>query len=270
MVDFFELEKRCKKLQQKKLIKQTIIFLFFIVVIAVISYFVINSSQPTTKSHHHIQKIDKTQHKPQKTQQKEKNISKPKPALVIEKPKPKQKLEQNLSKTITIKPIKTSKEKQVTEKNISKQTIIPQKTKIIKPIQKTTPKKEFNISTIPVLTLKIDFNNLSPTPKKVSKQKTIQNSTKKVYSSGLVSEELTFPKAMKLSKIYYTNGDYQNSLKWCKLAAQIDNNDEDLQNLFALNLVKLNKKNEAIKRIKNYLKNHNSIKLKYLLQRLEQ
>ena len=46
MINFYELEKRCKKLQQKRLKKRILIVLLFVVVVAMISWLFIN---PTNK-----------------------------------------------------------------------------------------------------------------------------------------------------------------------------------------------------------------------------
>lgn len=193
MVDFFELEKRCKKIRQKKIFKIVVIIFFVIIAVSLIC---VNTLTP--------KKIDKNTSYPKAIAKIDKNISRP----------------------------------------------------------------------IPILKIDIDFNNIPTTsssipPKKVIKKE--QNKTIiKEKLSILQSEALTFTKALKLAQLYYNNGDYQNSIKWCKLASKIDNNDERIWKLYALNLEKIGQKDKAIKVLKTYLKYKNSIELKYLLQRLSQ
>jgi tetratricopeptide (TPR) repeat protein len=206
MVDFFELEKRCKKIRQKKIFKIVVIIFFVIIAVSLIC---VNTLTP--------KKIDKNTSYPKAIAKIDKNTSYPKAIAKI-------------------------------DKNISRP--------------------------IPILKIDIDFNNIPTTsssipPKKVIKKE--QNKTIiKEKLSILQSEALTFTKALKLAQLYYNNGDYQNSIKWCKLASKIDNNDERIWKLYALNLEKIGQKDKAIKVLKTYLKYKNSIELKYLLQRLSQ
>lgn len=101
-----------------------------------------------------------------------------------------------------------------------------------------------------------------PQPKKVVK--TIQKP-----KSILQDETISFDKAIKLAQLYYNNADYENSIKWCKMASKIDNNDEQVWKLYALNLEKIGQKQKSIKVLKTYLKYKPSLELKYLLERLE-
>ena len=219
MVDFFELEKRCKKIRQKKIFKIVVIIFFVIIAVSLIC---VNTLTP--------KKIDKNTSYPKATAKIDKNTSYPKATAKIDK---------NTSHPKAIAKI---------DKNISRP--------------------------IPILKIDIDFNNIPTTsssipPKKVIKKE--QNKTIiKEKLSILQSEALTFTKALKLAQLYYNNGDYQNSIKWCKLASKIDNNDERIWKLYALNLEKIGQKDKAIKVLKTYLKYKNSIELKYLLQRLSQ
>jgi len=151
----------------------------------------------------------------------------------------------------------------IKEKNITK--IVVKKIYIEKNITKPIPKA-------PTLDLNIDLQNIKEikpkTPQKPEK-KPIQ--TKQIVKKSIIQNEtLTFEKALTLAKKYYENEDYQSSIKWCKLASKIDNNDERVWKLYALNLEKTGQRQKAIKVLKTYLKYKNSIELKYLLQRLEE
>jgi len=201
MNDFFELEKKCKQIKRKKIIK---IFLYFLgmifVLICGMLFNYLNKPEPKPK-------IKKTQPQPKVI----KPIQKPKPTKVIKKEIKTEIKEKTLDIEVDL--------------NNIKQPII--KPKVIKPIQK-------------------------PKPKKIIQEETI-----------------SFKKALKLAKLYYNNGNYQNSIKWCKIASKLDNTNEKVWKLYALNLEKIGQKKKAIKVIKTYLQYRDSLDLKYLLKRLE-
>ena len=243
MVDFVELEKKCKQLQRKKMIK-LIILIFVIILASLLVYVLIKLSKGVTVIDPVISQ--KVVIKKDVTSKKEKNIS----VLPIKKVK---KIEKNIS-TLP-KPIKIIK-----EKNISKH-LVP----------------------MPILDIKIDFDNIKvlKEPKKLQPKskpkKQEQNHSKQPHTisikvptkvSVLESKDITFTKAIQLAELYYNNGDYKNSIKWCKIAAKIDNNVEKVWKLYALNLEKIGKKQKAIKILKTYLKYKDSLELKFLLQRL--
>ena len=265
MNDFFELERKCKKLQQKRLFKYFIIIFVFLIFIGV--YFYIQYTQKTplhtpiikkevpkikenniTKTNKKIDNVKKIENKKISKKKKENNTSN---IQKIISPKIKEK---NITKTE--KKI-DNPQKPKKEKNITIQKIIKEKN-ITKPIIQ------------PVLKLKIDFNNIQPLKdNKTIIQKPKPQTQIKNKTSILQNETITFNKALTLAKKYYENADYENSIKWCKLASKIDNNDERIWKLYALNLEKTNQKEKAIKVLKTYLKYKNSLDLKYLLQRLE-
>jgi len=152
----------------------------------------------------------------------------------------------------------------IKEKNITKIVVKKVKVFIEKNITKPTPPA-------PTLDVDIDLNKIKEinNSKPKIKQKTNTQPIKK-QTSVIQNETITFHKALTLAKKYYENGDYQSSIKWCKLASKIDNNDERVWKLYALNLEKTGQKEKAIKVLKTYLKYKNSLELKYLLQRLEE
>jgi len=262
MNDFYELERKCKKLQQKKLFKYFIIIFVFLIFIGV--YFYIQYTQKTplhtlaikkevpkikenniTKTNKKIDDVKKIENKKISKKKKENNTSN---IQKIISPKIKEK---NITKTD--KKIDNPKK----EKNVTIQKIIKEKN-ITKPIIQ------------PVLELKIDFDNIKPLETNkaiIQNPKTLKQVKHK--SSIVQNETITFLKALTLAKKYYENADYENSIKWCKLASKIDNNDERIWKLYALNLEKIGQKEKAIKVLKTYLKYKNSLDLKYLLQRLE-
>ena len=212
MNDFFELEKKCKKIKRKKFIKIFLSFLsmIFILIGGIFIYNYLNKPEPKAQ-------IKKTQPQPK--------VIKP-----IQKPKPKKVIKKEIKTEIKEKPLDIE-----IDLNNIKQPIIKQKK--TKPIQKPKPKKVIK---------------KEPKPKKILQEETV-----------------SFEKAIKLATLYYNNGNYQNSIKWCKIASKLDNTNEKVWKLYALNLEKIGQKKKAIKVIKTYLQYRDSLDLKYLLERLE-
>lgn len=99
---------------------------------------------------------------------------------------------------------------------------------------------------------------------KKSSNKNFINSLIKKFESGKDPKIAIF-----LSKHYYKEKQYRNSLKWAINANEIDSNNEDSWILFAKSSVKLGKKEDAIKALKIYLSNHVSFKAKVLLDKIE-
>lgn len=255
MNEFFELEKKCKKLKRKKFIKN--LFLTFITLIILgggYYLFTLFNTKPLQKS---------------------------KPIITLHK----KVIEQNITKKIKIKQNITK------EQNITKKIVIPKKvikkeelnvTKcqiIIKKQIEKTPKKV----PVPVIDIDINFSNIKnienktqPKQKKIVEKKEPKKEEKKVEvvkekkKSLIKDETITFKKAYILAKSYYDSEDYVSSMKWCKIASKINNKDERIWELYALNLENTNQKEKAIKVLKTYLKYKKSLRLKYLLQRLEQ
>ena len=215
MNDFYELEKKCKKLQQKQLVKYILISLLFFIIVGLFAFIAF------------FEKKEDVSHK-------------------VIQPKPKVKViikEKNITKVVV--------KKVYIEKNVTK----PKEIKA------------------PVLNLDIDLNNIKnikDTENNQKNKKVDKKIEKPVKKSIIQDETITFEKALTLAKNYYENGDYKNSIKWCKLASKIDNNDERVWKLYALNLEKTGQKQKAIKVLKTYLKYKDSLDLKYLLQRLEE
>jgi len=239
MYDFFELEKKCKQLKRKKIIKITSIF-SIIILFLILSFFIFQYFTQSKQIHKQPQHIK--QHK----------ITPP-----ISK-----KIEHNT--TIEKKPIHIHK-------------------KTLKPMIKEKKVNKITIKKTPMLNIQIDLNSIKELnitkkttnktnkiekPKKIKENKKIEKPIIQ-HKNILQNETISFDKAIKLAELYYNNADYQNSIKWCKIASKIDNSDAKVWKLYALNLEKIGQKQKAIKVLKTYLEYKDSLDLKYLLQRLE-
>jgi len=276
MNEFFELEERCKKLRQKKLLKIVVpILLLLLLLIGGVFFFI--SSTPSSKSKDiphkrvvsnsvkvvHHSKTSK-QEITNKEEKKEKNSSKEKPKeikKVVEK-------SENNSSISVEKNVTTTKKKELnkTEKNSSLE--VTKVSKIIK-VKEEITKEE---TPIPILTLDINFSNLvlsTPTTSITKKRVVVKRKVTKVVKHNLV-DTITFKKAFSLAKTYFENGEYQDSLKWCKIASKLDNENPKIWKLYALNLEQLGDKERAIKVLETYLKHKNSIELKYILERMKE
>ncbi len=217
MVDFFELEKKCKKIKNKKLLKIIVVLTFLSLLIG--AFFVLNTTS------------------------KQKNIKTTSTTIQNKKQ----------TKIQTKKQTKTNKE-------------------LIKaPVKSHTKTKPLT----PTIGVNIDFSSI-PTKIETKKQKTSQTNqsskkTKNIPNQPklIISNSTSFEYAFNLAQNYYKQKNYKQSILWCKRASAIDNTNEKLWKLYALNLLAMGQKQKAIKVLKTYLKYKNSIDIQYLLQRIE-
>jgi len=237
MDNFLELEKKCKTLRKKQFLKYGAVGGgAFFVLIASLLLFKSPKTNENNKKHTNNHKT-------------EKNITK--------------KIEHNKQKVEQIKKIEKV-EKKSTPKTIKKEKS-KQKT-IVPPMLEV----EFDLN-------KIGNNNLKQTKTKKShtsqqkkqhtKSKTQQK--KETHKNIISSETITFNKALYLAKNAFNKHNYQESIKWCKIASNLNNDSAEVWRLYALNLVRLNQKDKAIVVLETYLKYKKSIKIKHLLQRLK-
>jgi len=254
MIDFFELEQKCKKLQRKRVVKLIIAAIVGVGGGAIIGLYL----------------TDK------KTEKRE-------PKLVVKKEsfKKENKVIPKKSEKVVIKEKNETKKepKQVAKKETKKEVenrIVVKKREEKNSEKNDTLKKEKNNSStkleIPILKVDINFDKIeskkSVETKKEEKKEKIVEENKKRDSRILQTTPVSFERAMKLIVLYYENGDYENSMKWCKIASKIDNYNENVWYYYALNLEKVGKKEKAIQVLTTYLKYQNSKKIRFLLQRL--
>ena len=249
MVDFFELEAKCKKLKREKSLKKTIVLSVGVVFVGIIVGSIWQISD-------------------------NKQVETLKPMM-------------DLSTQDDVK-IKEEQKIELKKPVVVQQPVVVQKKSVVVE-KKVLPKKETNE---PMLNVNIDFNEIDTKPKKkvvtptnVEEIKDVENVKKvveqkekvvekeiipsKISKSIIQDEEITFEKAYKYAQKDYDNGDYQSSIKWCKIASKINNTDDKIWELYALNLEKLHQKNKAIRVLKTYLDYKEVKKLRELLKRLE-
>jgi len=239
MINFYELEKRCKKLQQKRLKKRILIVLLLVIVVGMVSWLFINQ----INKHQEKKEIKKEHKKVIKTAE----IKKTEKIEKIEK-KIKEEKSEKVKKIEKIeKPKQLKKEENKT---------IKQEIPIISYTLNLNNIKEVNLSIKQVQVLQGKENN-----KTVTKEEKNPNSIK--------TKNLTFDEALNSANLYYKNGNYKETIKWCKIASSLNNENEEVWKLYSLSLERLGNRNKAIKVLKTYLKYKNSTELKLILERLE-
>jgi tetratricopeptide (TPR) repeat protein len=259
MVDFFELEQKCKKFQRKRVVKLIIATIVGVGGGAIIGLYLTDKKTEKRELKQVVKKESfKKEHKVvskkiEKVVVKEKNETK-KELKQVTKNEVKNEVKKEIKNRIVVK----KREQKNSEKNDS-------------------IKKEKNDSStkleIPILKVDIDFDKIESkesveNSKKEVKKEEVVEQNKKRDSKILQTTPVSFEKAMKLIVLYYENGDYENSMKWCKIASKIDNYNENVWYYYGLNLEKVGKKEKAIQVLTTYLKYQNSKKIRFLLQRL--
>jgi len=259
MVDFFELEQKCKKFQRKRVVKLIIATIVGVGGGAIIGLYLTDKKTEKRELKQVVKKESfKKEHKVvskkiEKVVVKEKNETK-KELKQVTKNEVKNEVKKEIKNRIVVK----KREQKNSEKNDS-------------------IKKEKNDSStkleIPILKVDIDFDKIESkesveNSKKEVKKEEVVEQNKKRDSKILQTTPVSFEKAMKLIVLYYENGDYENSMKWCKIASKIDNYNENVWYYYGLNLEKVGKKEKAIQVLTIYLKYQNSKKIRFLLQRL--
>jgi len=241
MINFYDLEKRCKKVQQKKIQKLIIYFLIGMSILGIILFFITKQNK-FTKNKIEIQK----------------------PAIKVEK---------KIKKSKPIETIKLPEQKVLKQEKVIK---IEKKVNNSNNLTKKTTTKP-----IPIINYSIEIDNIKEVnfsvskpievKKKQEKNITLQTTTqtRKKESLSLKTKVLTFEKAKNSALLYYKNGNYKETIKWCKIASALNNENEEIWKLYSLSLERMGNTKKAIKVLKTYLKYKDSTELKLILERLE-
>ena len=241
MNNFFELEKKCKKYHQKRLLKLWLLP-FFILLLILVAVFYFLKNQPEKKS---LQPQTKPQTK--KIQIKK---------TIIHKNKPIKK-----------------------EENITKTEPKPQPKKLIQPPKETIPtlKAKIDLDMIDFSENKKHFSdkkeeNITKQHTKIVEINKTKPLKKEKTKSGLIitKEFPSFETSFKLMNLYYKDEDYAKAKEWAIKASKVKPKDEEVWRIYALSLYKLNNKNKAIKVLKTYLQYQESEKIKETLKQIEE
>lgn len=75
--------------------------------------------------------------------------------------------------------------------------------------------------------------------------------------------------ALELARLFFDNGDYENTIKWALSANEINSDNEESWVLFAKAKYKLNQKNDALRVLKAYNKSKNSKVISNLIKQIQ-
>ena len=160
-------------------------------------------------------------------------------------------------------------------KNSKENIQVRKKYKITKKFNKKIEKK--NVKYLPVIDLNITQVNLIPNDKikkeKIKKLNTNKISKKNINKKSLILKAQNLPSfntCIELSKKYFNNKDYNNALKWAKLANLQNRKDPVSWILAAKSLYKLGNKEKAIKLLKIYNSYYNNKEIKKLIKELNE
>jgi predicted Zn-dependent protease len=177
-----------------------------------------------------------------KTSGKEKTKTQLKTSINI----PREKIKKKIVKKETEKPVKTEKTEK-TEKS---------RLKLIIDLNISKPKSEKQQPKTPQHNVKENKGEI----------KTLQNNVSLLQTRTLPS----YATCIALSERYYNEGDYENALNWAKNANLQNNKKPESWIMSAKALVKLGKKQEAVKILKIYYNYHKDERIKKLLGELDE
>jgi hypothetical protein len=179
------------------------------------------------------------------------------------------------TKETSIAPVTIQKTEPIYEpKPITKPIIEPKPKSIPTPVNKDV---EYDISFEIQDSKPIKYTQQKKPIEKVQKPKNQPNneikfslSTKKIDNIenllDLYGKNKTYPLAIKISKHFYDEGDYQNSLVWSKKANKLNPQSDESWIMYAKSEYALGNENGAKNMLSMYIKNSNSEKAKKLLQ----
>ncbi|MDL0088390.1 CDC27 family protein [Campylobacter gastrosuis] len=75
--------------------------------------------------------------------------------------------------------------------------------------------------------------------------------------------------ALELARLFFDNGDYENTIKWALSANEINSDNEESWVIFAKAKYKLNQKNDALRVLKAYNKSKNSKVISNLIKQIQ-
>jgi hypothetical protein len=158
------------------------------------------------------------------------------------------------------------------KRRVKKSEVIVVKEEVIKPVevkvylpkdsQKSVSKDRVSKkSVVNIESKRVDKTKNSANKKKISnKYKSLKRSFYKKYD---------YKVALKLSRLYFDNGKYKDSLKWSMIANELNELDENSWILFAKSKIKLGDKKSAKKALDMYYKKYKSPRVKEILNKVD-
>jgi len=292
MLNTRELEKRWLRYKIKSYIPHAIILLSLIVIIGIVSIFATSTTDKEQKSPAIITKKSIVQEEIKKpiiqNIQKEQNISTPKeivqpPIEKVVDTQPKQLIQADEEK-LTLSPSmdfmrrmqneeqqpyykvaspvkkKTLKKRKVVQENIVEEEYME--------IEQKSKAKKIKTQEAPVKIVKKDSTQ-KPYKKQIItiERRDSQNDIKEIISRFKKNNNPAL--SLFVAKKYYELGDYEQAYNYALVTNGINNDIEDSWLIFAKSLVKLNKREMAIKTLREYLKYSHSGNARILLNDIE-
>jgi tetratricopeptide (TPR) repeat protein len=174
----------------------------------------------------------------------------------------------------------------VVEKNVTN-IVVNKKisNKVIKKEENNlTNKEKDNLKKIPTLKVEFNLNKITTTKKENSTTKKSPKQIKEPINIELKPKEKevetkkliittklsSFKKSFELMNLYFNNEDYVKAKEWAIKANKVKPYNEDVWNIYALSLYRLDEKQKAIEVLETYLKYKESQKLENTLKIIEQ
>jgi hypothetical protein len=159
------------------------------------------------------------------------------------------------------------------KRRVKKSEVIVVKEEVIKPVevkvylpkdsQKSVSKDRVSKKSV----VNIESKRVNNTKKSVSQDRDIYNKYKSLKRSFY--KKYDYKVALKLSKLYFDNGKYKDSLKWSMIANELNELDENSWILFAKSKIKLGDKKSAKKALDMYYKKYKSPRVKEILNKVD-
>lgn len=270
--DIAELEKKYSIYKTKKIIKIFIFFVAFVAILSLLFYFFWYKKDHSISIKTQKQSISqpvKTVIMP--TINKEiNNTNSSKFTATTLKPKMSEKNgSRTLGLSIAIKPVVKSAEPNTaaTSLILKLPTVQIDQEKNVEPVLKTknTPKVKKEVKKEPIIKNTSKEQETSDSNHSAGIKIVMKNIDAITYLKDKFNEKHSIVFALMLCKEYYQKKDFTNSLKWSIIANDIDSTNERSWIWFAKSKYRLNKKQDAIKALKAYLKTNSSDSVKSLL-----
>jgi hypothetical protein len=149
------------------------------------------------------------------------------------------------------------------KRRVKKSEIIVVKEEVIKPVEVKVYVPEKSKKSV----VNIESKRVNNTKKSVSQDRDIYNKYKSLKRSFY--KKYDYKVALKLSRLYFDNGKYKDSLKWSMIANELNELDENSWILFAKSKIKLGDKKSAKKALDMYYKKYKSPRVKEILNKVD-
>jgi tetratricopeptide (TPR) repeat protein len=261
MLNIHELEKRWLRYKIKSYAPYVALFLTLILIVSASNFFFFTKAQQKTKAPKHKAVLAKKQEQSQEQNitlpQQNKKVQRQKQTMLFAQP-PYKEQEHTLQPDMGF----LEKFQQKSPQYYKEIEQVPPKKVVEKPKKRTT------IAAVPVV--EEQEMNLEPQKKKVEitiQRRESQNDIKEVIKRFQKNNNPAL--SLFVAKKYYELGDYKQAYNYALVTNKINNDIEDSWLIFAKSLVKLGKKEQAIKTLQKYITYSHSSNAQVLLDEIQ-